>query len=70
MGFTIKEGKWASFITPMDQEGEPTRRHISDMLFALCEVVEDLEKRVKELEDYVARNEAGRHPDESVQPAK
>lgn len=46
MGFHIKEGEWQKHLTALDVEGEPTRKHIGEMLFALAEDQEELRRDI------------------------
>lgn len=45
----IPEGKWQEFIDRIDNAGEPTRKHMTAILFALCEEIESLESIIKDL---------------------
>lgn len=47
-GFRIQEGKWKTYLSELDLEGEPTRRHISEILFILCEELEKADKKLEE----------------------
>lgn len=62
LGFTIREGEWERFLTPIDQEGEPTRKNTASILFALCEEIERLERMVED----VKGDKKGRDTKESV----
>lgn len=47
-GFKIKEGEWEKYLSELDKEGEPTRKNMAELLFAVCEELERLEKLVEE----------------------
>ena len=46
-GFTIKEGEWEKYLDALDREGEPTRKHMAELLFAVCAELEELKKNAK-----------------------
>lgn len=46
-GFPIKEGEWEKYLDALDREGEPTRKHMAELIFAVCGELEELKKYVE-----------------------
>lgn len=44
LGFQIREGEWDRYLEDMNKEGEPTRKHMAELIFAVCEEFENLRK--------------------------
>lgn len=64
-GFTIHEGEWKKYLPQMDVEGEPTRANTAKLLFAVCEELEELEKKLEGAEN-VERTTQRRNTQKSV----
>lgn len=45
LGIAIREGKWIAYTDRLDAEGKFDKRKIQLILMALCESVEELEKK-------------------------
>ncbi len=66
LGFSIKEGEWQKYLADLDREGEPTRRHIGEILFALAADQEELRKELDSVllkEQYDLKKPKGRNAD-------
>ena len=46
-GFNLKEGEWEKYLPQLNREGEPTRKHMAELIFAVCEELEELRKNVE-----------------------
>lgn len=45
-GFGIREGEWQRYLPQLDIAGEPTRKNMAALIFAVCAELEELEKRL------------------------